>query len=61
MITLYFIKSSNEEITNMNKDKVEVPFQYSNNYTQFFAFLKIGFKISYRIVNRIVCALSENT
>ncbi|MDX1373109.1 MAG: hypothetical protein R3321_11595 [Nitrososphaeraceae archaeon] len=45
----------------MNKDKAEEPLQYSNNYIQFLAFLKIGFKISYRTVNRIVCALSEYT
>lgn len=38
----------------MNKDKVGAPFQYSDNYIQFLAFLKIGFKIPYRTVQGIV-------
>ena len=45
LIDLDFIKSSNKEIKNMNKDKVGAPFQYSDNYKQFLAFLKFGFKI----------------
>ena len=45
LIDLDFIKSANKEIKNMNKDKVGAPFQYSDNYIQFLAFLKIGFKI----------------
>ena len=48
LIDLDFIRSSNEEIKNMNKDKVGTPFQYSDNYIQFLASLKIGFKIPYR-------------
>jgi hypothetical protein len=43
----------------MNKDKVGAPFQYSDNYIQFLAFLKIGFKIPYRTVQGIVRGLSE--
>lgn len=39
LIDLDFIRSSNEEIMNMNKDKVGAPFQYSDNYIQFLAFL----------------------
>ncbi len=31
LIDLDFIRSSNEEIKNMNKDKVGAPFQYSDN------------------------------
>ena len=54
LIDLDFIRSSNEEINNMNKDKVGAPFQYSDNYIQFLAFLKIGFKIPYRTVQGIV-------
>jgi len=51
LIDLDFIKSSDEEIKSMNKDKVVgAPFQYSDNYIQFLAFLKIGFKIPYRTV-----------
>ena len=50
LINLDFIRSSNEEIKNMNKDKVGAPFQYSDNYIQFLTFLKIGFKIPYRTV-----------
>jgi hypothetical protein len=59
LIDLDFIKSSSEEIKNMNKDKVGAPFQYSDNYIQFLAFLKIGFKIPYRTVQGIVRGLSE--
>jgi len=40
LIDLDFIKSSNNEIKNMNKDKVGALFQYSDNYIQFLAFLK---------------------
>ena len=35
------------------------PFQYSDNYIQFLAFLKIGFKIPYRTVQGIVRGLSN--
>ena len=59
LIDLDFIRSSNEEIKNMNKDKVGTPFQYSDNYIQFLASLKIGFKIPYRTVQGIVRGLSE--
>jgi len=59
LIDLDFIRSSNEEIKNMNKDKVGAPFQYSDNYIQFLAFLKIGFKIPYRTVQGIVRRLSN--
>ena len=59
LIDLDFIRSSNEEINKMNKDKVGAPFQYSDNYIQFLAFLKIGFKIPYRTVQGIVRGLSE--
>src|SRR5215207_4038477 len=59
LIDLDFIRSSNEEIKNMNKDKVGAPFQYSDNYIQFLAFLKIGFKIPYRTVQGIVRGLSD--
>ena len=52
LIDLDFIRSYNEEIKNMNKDKVGAPFQYSDNYIQFLAFLKIGFKIPYRPVQK---------
>jgi hypothetical protein len=59
LIDLDFIKSANEEIKNMNKGKLGAPFQYSDNYTQFLAFLKIGFKIPYSTVQGIVRGLSE--
>jgi hypothetical protein len=38
---------------------VGTPFQYSDNYIQFLAFLKIGFKIPYRTVQGIVRGLSD--
>ena len=43
----------------MNDGKVGAPFQYSDSYIQFLAFLKIGFKISYRTVQGIVHGLSD--
>jgi len=54
-----FLRSSNREIKNMNKGKVGAPFEYSHTYIQFLAFLKVGFKISYRIVQGIVRGLSD--
>lgn len=45
-----FLRSSNKEIKKMNNDKVGAPFQYSDSYVQFLAFLKIGLKIPYRMV-----------
>ena len=44
LIDLDFIRFTDQEIE-MKKDKVGGPFQYSDNYIQFLAFLKIGFKI----------------
>jgi hypothetical protein len=43
----------------MNDGKVGAPFEYSHIYIQFLAFLKIGFKISYRIIQGIVRGLSD--
>jgi len=54
-----FLGSSNREIKNMNKGKVGAPFEYSHTYIQFLAFLKTGFKISYRTVQGIVRGLSD--
>jgi hypothetical protein len=54
-----FLKSSTREIKNMNKGKVGAPFEYSRTYIQFLAFLKTGFKISYRTVQGIVRGLSD--
>jgi hypothetical protein len=59
LIDLSFIKSSNKEIKKMNNDKVGAPFQYSDSYVQFLAFLKIGFKIPHQMVQSIVHGLSE--
>src|SRR5215472_18271093 len=59
LIDVSFLKSS-KEIKKMNKGKVGAPFQYSDGYVQFLAFLKIGFKIPYRMVQGIVRGLSEN-
>ena len=57
-IDVSFLKSSNKEIKKMNNGKVGAPFQYSDRYVQFLAFLKIGFKIPYRMVQGIVRGLS---
>ena len=54
-----FLKSWNREIVKMNKGKVGAPFEYSNSYIHFLAFIKIGFKIAYRTVQGIVRGLSE--
>jgi DDE family transposase len=54
-----FLKSWNKEIVKMNKGKVGAPFEYSNSYIHFLAFIKIGFKIAYRTVQGIVRGLSE--
>ena len=54
-----FLRSSKREIKNMNKGKVGAPFEYSYTYIQFLAFLKTGFKISYRTVQGIVRGLSD--
>jgi hypothetical protein len=43
----------------MNIGKVGAPFEYSHTYIKFLAFLKIGFKISYRTVQGIVRGLSD--
>ena len=43
----------------MNQRKVGALFEYSNSYNHFLAFLKIGFKISYRTVQGIVRGLSD--
>ena len=59
LIDVSFLKSSNKEIKKMNIGKVGAPFQYSDSYIQFLAFLKIGFKIPYRMVQGIVRGLSE--
>ena len=59
LIDVTFLKSSNKEIKKMNNDKVGAPFQYPDSYIQFLAFLKIGFKIPYRMVQGIVRGLSD--
>jgi hypothetical protein len=38
----------------MNQGKVGAPFEYSDSYIHFLAFIKIGFRILYRTVQRIV-------
>ncbi len=45
LIDVSFLRSSNREIKKMNIGKVGAPFQYSDSYVRFLAFLKIGFKI----------------
>lgn len=59
LMDIGFLRSSNREIKNMNKGKVGAPFEYSRTYIQFLAFLKVGFKISYRTVQGIVRGLSD--
>jgi hypothetical protein len=59
LMDISFLGSDKNEIKNMNKGKVGAPFEYSYTYIQFLAFLKIGFKISYRTVQGIVRELSD--
>ena len=59
LMDISFLGSDKREIKNMNKGKVGAPFEYSSTYIQFLAFLKIGFKISYRTVQGIVRGLSD--
>ena len=59
LMDISFLGSSKREIKNMNKGKVGAPFEYSHTYIQFLAFLKIGFKISYRTVQGIIRGLSD--
>jgi len=59
LIDVSLLKSSNKEIKMMNIGKIGAPFQYSDSYVRFLAFLKIGFKIPYRMVQGIVCGLAE--
>jgi hypothetical protein len=59
LMDIGFLRSSKREIKNMNKGKVGAPFEYSRTYIQFLAFLKTGFKISYRTVQGIVRGLSD--
>ena len=59
LMDISFLGKDKKEIKNMNKGKVGAPFEYSYTYIQFLAFLKIGFKISYRTVQGIVRGLSD--
>ncbi|MGH9974539.1 MAG: IS5 family transposase [Nitrososphaeraceae archaeon] len=59
LMDIGFLKSQINEIKMMNDEKVGAPFEYSHTYIQFLAFLKIGFKISYRTVQGIVRGLSD--
>src|SRR5215467_3846746 len=61
LIDVSFLKSSNKEIKKMNIGKVGAPFQYSDSYVRFLAFLKIGLRIPYRMVQGIVRGLAEYT
>ena len=53
LMDISFLRSSSREIKNMNKGKV-------GTYIQFLAFLKIGFKISYRTVQGIVRGVCDH-
>ena len=59
LMDIGFLKSCDREIKSMNKGKIGAPFEYSHTYIQFLAFVKIGFKISYRTAQGIVRGLSE--
>jgi len=59
IMDISFLRSPIRDIKNKNNGKVGAPFEYSHTYTHFLAFLKIGFKISYRTVQRIIRGLSD--
>jgi hypothetical protein len=44
-----FLKSWNMEIKGMNQGKVGDPFEYSYSYMHFLAFIRIEFRILYRL------------
>jgi DDE family transposase len=59
LMDISLLRSAKKEIKNMNRGKVGAPFEYPSTYIQFIAFLKIGFKISYRTIQGIVRGLSD--
>jgi hypothetical protein len=59
LMDIGFLRSWNREIKKMNEGKVGAPFEYSYGYMHFLAFLKIGFRISYRTVQGILRGLSD--
>ena len=59
LMDISFLKSWNKEIKFMNDGKVGAPFEYSNSYIQFLAFLKVGFRVAYRTIQGIVRGLSD--
>lgn len=59
LMDIGFLRSCKREIKRMNQRKVGAPFEYSESYIQFLAFLKTGFKIAYRTVQGIVRGLSD--
>jgi hypothetical protein len=53
LMDIDFLRSCNKEFKRMNQGKVGAPFEYSESYIYFLAFLKTGFKIAYRTVQGI--------
>jgi hypothetical protein len=43
----------------MNNGKIGAPFEYPDSYIKFLGFLKVGFKIPYRMIQGMVRGLSE--
>lgn len=51
--------SREAELRSMNNDKLGRPFEFTDSYIQFLAFIKTGFDAPYRIVQGVLRALSE--
>ncbi|MFZ0327430.1 MAG: transposase [Nitrososphaeraceae archaeon] len=59
LMDIGFLRSWTKEVKKMNQDKVGAPFEYSDVYIEFLAFLKVGFRVAYRTIQGIVRGLSE--
>jgi hypothetical protein len=44
----------------MNNGKIGAPFEYPDSYIKFLGFLKVGFKIPYRMIQDMVRGLYQN-
>ncbi len=59
LFDLGFAASWKKELKTMNKHKVGRPFDFPDPYIEFLAFVKVGFDITYRMVEGAMEALSE--
>lgn len=48
-----------KEMKKMNQDMVAAPFEYSDTYIEFLAFLNVGFKVAHRTIQGMIRGLSD--